>query len=124
MKKLIVGALCGLLSFGVVANNDYNKNDEFCRNTLNIINLAKAIMEGRQVGVTIEQAIETQNKIYNKQNFLTDEDKKIAEALSLIHLTLLLEAYDKPKFETEKEQQKAIQEFGETAYLYCMKDLS
>ncbi|MGX9996688.1 hypothetical protein [Vibrio sp. JZG120] len=66
--------------------------------------LATSIMNNRQVGVSMSKMMEA-----------VDGDKLLQN--------LIIEAYDSPRFSTDKMQKKATERFRDDTYLACVKSM-
>ncbi len=95
MKRIIFGAL--IFSQPVIA-------DEMCTS---IEFLAKSAMEFRQKGVAMSTVI----------NGFVEEGQPEAE----LYKTIIIEAYDSPRFSTEEYQKSEIIEFSNKWYSACLK---
>lgn len=75
-----------------------------------IENMAETIMDRRQSGV--------------KMSILMDIAKESKDkSLSRIITSLIIEAYEKPRYNTEKHKRRVIEDFRNNAFLNCYKDI-
>lgn len=101
MKKLFVLLACSL-AFAASAQEppkvDWQTKCESASR------LAKTIMEGRLAGVSMSEMM------------------SIAKEGGLSH-TMIIEAYDSPRYQTPAMQRRAVEEFRDKWYLLCVKAL-
>lgn len=64
--------------------------------------LAETVMKARQAGVSMSRAME-----------VVSDDPAVRE--------LVIMAYDEPRMSVEKNQQRSIEDFRDSAYLACIK---
>lgn len=95
MKKLI---LLTLLSFNLAAED--KKEEPVSCETISI--LAETIMSARQQGVAMSDIINL------------GKDDKLLKILTI-------EAYEKPRYSTQKNQDQTTQDFKNDVYLECLK---
>jgi hypothetical protein len=106
MPKIIVAFILSL--FCVSANADI---EEYC---FNAMKLSEAVMTSRQYGGSIENALSVRERAFEKSG---------DESARLVHTEIILEAYDKPMYSTEKYKQSEIKEFAAENYLACIKGM-
>lgn len=70
--------------------------------------VATSTMQARQNGVPIQKIVETAKKHFQQEELLK------------IVLFIIKEAYSKPRFMSEDNQEMAITEFGNEVYLGCL----
>lgn len=85
-----------------------DKNEAYCKM---ILSVAKSIMGARQAGVPIDESLEISNNIA----------KDDAAFFQKIGRLLVIDAYDQPKFTTEKYRTEQVNEFAAKHYISCMK---
>lgn len=95
MKKILLIALALLAG---TSQADDDKSDTFCTA---INSLAKSIMTARQQGVSLAQAIE------------------VAEGSAI--KAIVLDAYERPRYRTEDNQQRQVVEFQDEWYMACLR---
>lgn len=106
MPKLIVAFIASL--FCVSANADI---EEYC---FNAMKLSEAVMTARQYGASIEDVLSAR---------VDASGDSAAQSVRLVHTEMILEAYDKPIYSTEKYKQSEIKEFAAENYLACIKGM-
>lgn len=127
MKKLLMGlVLCGFASVGfaeqtLVVNkelpNDLQSTqaaitvddvkEEYCKA---VLSMSKTIMDGRQAGIPIDRSLELANKITKDNEFFNKITKQ-----------LVIDAYDQPRFSTNRYKKEQLDDFAAKHYISCMK---
>jgi hypothetical protein len=74
-------------------------------------NLSKQIMTNRQNGVSLNEMMSTLNSVNNS-------------ALKTVTKTMVLDAYEHPRYNTATVKQRTIDEFANKYMLMCVKALS
>jgi hypothetical protein len=77
-----------------------------------VSDMAKAMMTNRQAGVPLSEIIAKM-----------DADKEMPESVRTMMTSIVMAAYDEPKFNSPDNQQEAINEFSSAMMLQCMKEL-
>ena len=72
--------------------------------------LARVIMKSRQKGIQMSTLVKAIN-----QGDGSADGKKAVKAL-------IIEAYDQPNYHTDEMEKKAVNEFGNEVYKYCIKN--
>lgn len=106
MKNILV-ILMIIISFPVMAQSDH----EFC--SINALN-AEFIMTARQSGMAA-------NDLYDKYDRIKENFEVPDKAMAFVQ-TLILEAYNKPRFGTREYIEKEITEFKNKAYITCLEE--
>ena len=106
MPKIIAAFILSL--FCVSANADI---EEYC---FNAMKLSEAVMSARQYGVSIEDVLSAR---------VDASGDSAAQSVRSVHTEIILEAYDKPMYSTEKYKQSEIKEFAAENYVECMKGM-
>lgn len=98
LKIYSIAIACILIPTSAVAGNDW-------RSTCKLISsLAETVMVNRQNGVSMVKMMETAKGAV----------KDMTE-------TLIMSAYDKPRFSTDEMQKRSVEDFRDQAYLECIK---
>ena len=119
--KAVIGAFA-IVALPVVAldSKDAEANASVCET---LKPAAAATMHARQVGAPasdlLENVDEFSAKYGNVSQFATREP--LAE-LDRVLRELIVEAYERPRYETRSLQQRAANDFGEEKYRLCVKD--
>ena len=71
--------------------------------------LSRTIMSGRQTGVSLEKM-----STVIKNSSISDTTKQFL-------FDMIIEAYEKPKFDFEENQEKVINEFANKTFLKCIQ---
>ncbi|RXS99014.1 hypothetical protein [Acinetobacter junii] len=82
-------------------------NEAYCKATLS---MAKSIMDARQVGVPIDRSLEIAGNVAKDNEFFLKISKQ-----------LVIDAYEQPKFATEKYRNEQVNEFAAKHYISCVK---
>lgn len=106
MIRIIAAFILSL--FCVSANADI---EEYC---FNAMKLSEAVMTARQYGVSIEDALSVR---------ADNPSDSAAQSARFVHTEIILEAYDKPMYSTEKYKQSEIKEFAAENYVECIKGM-
>lgn len=104
IHKAIITAALMAVSFTACAQD--SERIEMCQN---MEGLAKAIMQGRQLGVPMSEAYATSTR---------SGDETITKLTQL----LVREAYRKPQYQTDQFKQQEVNEFGSSVFLACIGD--
>lgn len=99
MKILIVATICIAMTTTVFAEDDWYARCE------SLASLAEVVMRNRQDGVAMSKMMKNTPKTIFK---------------SVIE-SLIITAYDTPRFSTKKMQQRATEDFRDEIYLECIK---
>lgn len=106
MKKIILSAgFCAVLLFSAVIPAKA-QNLEVCSA---LGGAAKRAMESRQVGVSMEKLVESLPEEGPTRKLLLD---------------ILIMAYEKPRYSTEKYRSESIKDFENLWYVQCIKTMS
>ena len=106
MPKIIVAFIVSLLC--ISANADAEK---YC---FNAMKLSEAVMTSRQYGGSMENALSVRDKAFQQSK---------DESARFVHTEIILEAYDKPMYSTERYKQMEIKEFAADNYVECIKGM-
>lgn len=93
-----------LLFFGALIVPISHAEEDWRTGCKNAQDIAESIMKGRQQGVAMSKMMEVAE----------GDAANILEAL-------IIEAYDRPRYSTEKMQQRSVQGFRDDVYLECVK---
>ena len=104
-KLLITVAVLSAFSTSALAETQAKEptKRDFCKSHSELIG---KVMHARQAGVPLSRILE-----------ILDD----GSALSELEIEMALMAYGKPRYSTERMQERAIQEFANNAMLLCMK---
>lgn len=104
MKKIIIAVcFCFLL-----CSTSYADDSDAYTKCSHFNGLAEAIMKNRQNGISISKQIE---------NLPNNEIKEIV-------ISMIMSAYDSPRYHTESNQRRAVQDFVNECYMICVEALS
>lgn len=99
------------LSIAMLCSTANANIEEYC---FNAMKLSEAVMSARQYGVSIEDVLSAR---------VDGSGDSAAQSVRLVHTEIILEAYDKPMYSTEKYKQSEIKEFAAENYLACIKGM-
>lgn len=108
MLKIIAAISIALLC--TTANADANI-EGYC---LEVAKLSRAVMTSRQYGDPIENALAVRDRAFKKNK---DESARV------IHTEIILEAYDVPRYFTDKFIESEINEFATKNYVTCIQTM-
>ena len=108
MRRIIAALSIAMLC--ITANADVNI-EEYC---LEVAKLSRAVMNSRQLGDPIENALAARDRAFKQTK--NERDK-------IIHTEIILEAYDVPRYFTDKFIQSEIDEFAAKNYIACMQGM-
>lgn len=101
MKTLLI-VITMLLSFNVIASEDYCKS---------LSQIATGVMKLRQIGHDASDLIAVINRLAK-----TESERKL-------YKNLIIEAYETPRFTTDSVRGKVIEDFRDSYYVECMKEV-
>jgi len=81
---------------------------------LEVAKLSRAVMSSRQLGGSIENALEVRDGAFKKTK--NERDK-------IVHTEIILGAYEVPRYFTDEFIQSEIDEFAAKNYIACMQGL-
>lgn len=100
MKKAVLIIALAFSGAAVGAEQQGENQNDFCGN---IYGIAKCTMELRQLGESMPNQMKDA------------KGSKVLEAM-------VIEAYESPRFSTEKNQKREVDEFADKWYLTCVKE--
>lgn len=104
MRKYIAAVIMALASSTAQADAAA-ESAEYCKS---ISDLASSIMELRQDGVPMSRLLDGFAKVQNDYSALTK--------------LIVIDAYERPRFDVEPYRQRAIVDFVDAHYLLCVKN--
>lgn len=106
MKKLIVACMLSLVCVGANADSE-SYDDDICRN---LLTMAEGIMNARQSGVPLSQALSINDANISKKN-----NRDMNESMR----NIIIHAYKEPLRYSEEMKRRSTYEFGANYYLSC-----
>ena len=114
---LIVLGLVPTLAFSEVQNDpNLSAQENFCRSRLDS---AKNIMILRQTGKPLKDFLYAMDQTNKEERRQGKFDQEVADD----YQSIVLAAYERPKFETTKYQLQEVNEFSQKYYLFCKKHI-
>ena len=109
---LRIFAALSISLFCITTNASTDVNIEgYC---LEVAKLSRAVMTSRQYGDPIENALAVRDRAFEKNN---------DDGARAINTEIIIEAYDVPRYFTEKFIQSEINEFAAKNYVTCIQTM-